>query len=483
MSAVAVAAGAMLRGWRHEMIRTLGSSVAAYRAVLAVLVLAAAGWVYLATATSEQAGVGDLAGVGIDELLVTTGLNLAVALSVTATAGLMVLAPEETAFGTLLATLPLRPVQRRLALDSVVVAFGLASGLLISGPILWGPAVRLGVAVVLGLTVTWIALAVAGVLVGSTLLRLGVLVLCRVSRVSTNLARAVAALGATGLVVAQCLAGQTPTSHSQLREWLDGLTRLVLDRPLLAAGVGVALAVAAAALWWAAVAMADRTQVLGSSRFAGPLGSRLRARPRSALSAEVIQLVRHPANSSVLVVVLGAAVATVVSAPLRAILVWPLGAALLLGLTSMMFIGSYGATATHHWMYRVLSDRPVGWIGAKWAAALLTWLVMIAVLDVVFLLTPEWTSELILGVLPQLFSAFLASMVIGLLIPVSDEQPLSSLAASAVAGVAGIGLATLLGQVAGDSTIVLLGLTCVVAAALLAGYRWLAHWREHDLVF
>ena len=92
------AAHAMMRGWRHEVIRTLGNSLWAYRGVLALLGMTAVGWIALAASAPNAVGARALQGAGLQQLLLLATFNLVLALTTVMTVGLLVLVPEETAF-------------------------------------------------------------------------------------------------------------------------------------------------------------------------------------------------------------------------------------------------------------------------------------------------------------------------------------------------------------------------------------------------
>ncbi len=74
-------------------------------------------------------------------------------------------------------------------------------------------------------------------------------------------------------------------------------------------------------------------------------------------------------------------------------------------------------------------------------------------------------------------------MLVGLVIPVSDEQPMSSMAAVTLAGVGGIGTTIAVTKISGDSTVISLAVSGVILGVALYGYGQLARWRERDLVF
>jgi hypothetical protein len=104
-------------------------------------------------------------------------------------------------------------------------------------------------------------------------------------------------------------------------------------------------------------------------------------------------------------------------------------------------------------------------------------------LSAVFMLTPLWNARLAFELVPQLLPAFGISMLVGLVIPVSDEQPLSSVTAVAVSGVGGIGLAIAVSKIAGGSFALSLAESGFLLVGSFCAYRPLARWRERDLVF
>jgi peptidoglycan/LPS O-acetylase OafA/YrhL len=152
-------------------------------------------------------------------------------------------------------------------------------------------------------------------------------------------------------------------------------------------------------------------------------------------------------------------------------------------MASLLVVGCYGATWCHHWLFRTTSAQPVGWVRSKWSAAIAFWLGLIAVLSAAFAVTPLWDMRLLVAISPQLFLAFVMSMLVGLAVPASEEQPLSSVVGVVLAALAGIGLYLLTDRLSGGSEVVLLSLVGTLASAGMVAYVRLARWRERDLVF
>ncbi|WP_322778232.1 hypothetical protein [Frankia sp. Cas4] len=485
MRQVLACARAMMQGWRHEMIRTLGNSLWAYRALLAAFALAAAGWIALAVTARNSFGIQNLHATGLQAMLLLTTFNLVLGLTAVLTVGLMILVPEETAFGTLLATMPMRPVLRRLALDGAVVLFALGLSVLVSAPFIWLSVTSVtGVGSVIVVLVCWLVLAVAGVLVGLALHRAATWMICMVTRLPRTLARAVSALVVIGAVGQQTMGSQFVNGGKPaLQRTLEPLAHAVIQRPLVAFAVALGIGVGSVGVWWCTALLGMGAARMGGVRLIGPYAGTLRHRPRSLPVLELVQLVRHPANLSTLMVLGGASLAAVASSAVRDALLWPLGAGLLLSVGSVLFVGSYGATWTHHWLFRTASVRPTIWVNSKWLAAIGLWAGVLATLCIAFTATPLWNMKLVWGLVPQLLPAFAVSMLVGLVIPVSDEQPMSSMAAVTLAGVGGIGTAIAVTKISGDSTVISLAVSGVILGVALYGYGQLARWRERDLVF
>jgi hypothetical protein len=479
------AAHAMTRSWRHEVIRTLGNNLWAYRGVLALLALTAAGWIALAASAPGAIGARSLRGAGLQEVLLLATLNLVLALSMVLTVGLLVLVPEETAFGTLLATMPMRPALRRLALDGAVILFAFGGEVLVSAPFIWLSVTAVhGAGAVTAIVVCWLALAVTGVMLGLALFRAATQLICWTIRLPRTLARAVAALVVIGVVGQQSLGSAfSRNGKPQLQRALTLLARAAITQPALAVLVVLGIAVLSAGAWWCAAHLGGTAARTSGVRLVGPRAGALRPRPRRLITLELAQLVRHPANLSTLLILGGGAIAAVAWDTVRGALLWPLGAGLMLGIGSVLFVGSYGSTWTHHWLFRTASARPTGWVPSKWLAATGLWMGLLVSLGTAFTLTPLWNPGLAFGLAPQLLPAFGVSMLVGLVIPVSDEQPLSSVAAVAVSGVGGIGLAIAVSKIAGGSFVLSLAEAALLLVGSFCAYGPLARWREKDLVF
>jgi hypothetical protein len=479
------AAHAMMRGWRHEVIRTLGNNLWAYRGVLVLLGMTVAGWITLAASAPNAVGARSLRGAGLQELLLLATLNLVLALTAVFTVGLLVLVPEETAFGTLLATMPMRPALRRLALDGAVILFALGGETVVSAPFIWLSVTAVhGAGKVIAILVCWLALAVSGVMLGLALFRAATQLVCSIARLPRTLARAVAALAIIGVVGQQSLGNAfSRNGKPQLQRALTPLARAAITKPALAVPAVLGITVLSVVAWWCAAHLGGNVARTSGIRLVGPRAGALRRRPRRLITLELAQLVRHPANLATLLILGGGATAAVAWDTIRRALLWPLGAGLLLGIGSVLFVGSYGSTWTHHWLFRTTSARPTGWVPAKWLAATGLWIGVLVSLGAAFMLTPLWNPGLAFGLAPQLLAAFGVSMLVGLVIPVSDEQPLSSVAAVAVSGVGGIGLAIAVSKIAGGSFALSLAEATLLLAGSFCAYARLARWREKDLVF
>jgi hypothetical protein len=479
------AAHAMMRGWRHEVIRTLGNSLWAYRGVLALLGMTAVGWIALAASAPNAVGARALQGAGLQQLLLLATFNLVLALTTVMTVGLLVLVPEETAFGTLMATMPMRPALRRLALDGAVIVFALSGEILVSAPFIWLSVSAVHSAgAVTAIVICWFALAVCGVMLGLALFRATTQLICWIMRLPRTLARAAAALVIIGVVGQQSLGNAfIRNGKPQLQQALTPLARAAVAQPAFAILAALGVTVLSIGAWWCAANLGGNVVRTSGVRLVGPLAGALHPRPRRLITLELVQLVRHPANLSTLLILGGGAIAAVVWDSVRSALLWPLGAGLLLGIGSVLFVSSYGSTWTHHWVFRTASARPAGWVPSKWLAATGLWLGVLVSLSAVFMLTPLWNARLAFELVPQLLPAFGISMLVGLVIPVSDEQPLSSVTAVAVSGVAGIGLAIAVSKIAGGSFTLSLAESGFLLVGSFCAYRPLARWRERDLVF
>ncbi|BEP13401.1 hypothetical protein acdb102_17120 [Acidothermaceae bacterium B102] len=486
MKAVWSVARAMFRGWRHEVVRSLGGNLWAYRSVVALVALSAVGWTLLAASARSMLGLSSLQAGGLRALLLATTLNLALAMAGVVTVGLTVLVPETSSFATLLATMPLTPVQRRVALDGPVLAFGMTTAGLVAAPFVWlSVLAEHGVGPRVAVIAAAIAVTLTGALLGAALQRAVGVVVGLVLRLSRGVSRPVAAIVVYVLIAQQCLVAGVGTgeSVSRTRAALKALADLCTSSPAAVVGLAAALPVAAGALWWLTTWIDGRRPSHCRAHLVGPDAGMLLDRPRSLFQLELLQLVRHPVNQSSLIVLGAVTLAAPLVHQVRDVLLWPVGGVLLLSMASLLVVGSYGATWSHHWLFRTASAQPVGWVRGKWLAALTFWLALLAVLSAAFAVTPLWDERILVAVSPQLFLAFVMSMLVGLAVPASEEQPLSSVVGVVLAAVAGIGFYLLTDRLSGGSELVLLTLVAALAGAAMLAYVRLARWRERDLVF
>ncbi|WP_432989578.1 hypothetical protein [Dactylosporangium sp. CA-233914] len=484
MRSVTAVAEAMLRSWRREMIRALGDSVGAYRAVVVTLLLAAAGWVYLAVSTRKAVGADELHRAGLHELLLALTLNLTLATAALGAVGLILLIPNESAFGTLLATAPMRAVQRRLALDlpAMLLTLGLAGSM--SAPFLWlsiqgAP----GPAEVTAVVASWLAVALGGMLVAASVFRLLVSLTVRLVGIHRPLAQAVGALAMFGLVGYQCVANQASTDDPTAARWLlRALTHASLAAPAGALAIAFSVVLLAALVWWATSSLVDRHPAGDRSRLIGLRTARVGRRPRSLTLLELLQATRHPGNVALIFVLIGAAIAVAVVEPVRDVLFWPAGGLLIFAMLGLVPLSSYGATWTHHWIYRAATASRGRWVGPKWAATAILWLVVFGAISAALLATPGWDPGLVLGATPPMVATFATTMLVGLVIPVGEEQPLSSVAAVVLATTVGLAVSMAFNELAASNVLPIVVVVLVMGGGILL-YRRLARWRERDLVF
>lgn len=483
MTAIGAVARGLARSWRHELLRAFGGSRLAYRGVVAGLVAVLVVWTVLIASTRDLVETAPFEQADLVSLLVTLSLTVVVAMGAIGTATLALLVPDSGAFATLLATMPVGRVVRRVALELPVLVSGTVIALAVPAPFVWITAQALpGGGSAVGLVVSCALLAVTAVLVASAGARLLTALIAAVG-VPTTVGRSIATVVVAGLVGQQALTTRTDlTGGSALRQVLSWLAGLIETRPWAAVGAaGAALVVTAAS--WAVAAGVGQTRVSAQSvRLVGPRARTGRLVPRRLTVLELCQIARHPTNVSTVTLIGLVLVALLAVEGLREAVLWPLGGAALVLAAPVVAVASYGATWTSHWCYRAWTARPTTWVAPKWTgSAVYCGAVAVVVAGALFV-TPEWDLEGVLGLLPHVLLGFAVAFFVGLLVPVGEDQPLSALAALLLTVGGATGLAVGLTALVGSNVPAGVAAAAAVTALLVPAYSRLARWRERDLV-
>lgn len=479
---VAVISAAVVRTWGHGCTALIGSRGAA-RALGAVGVAGLLAWVSVSYLAMARGWTRQLAGVPSDLVLLLFGAL--VTLCATATVVLvLVVAPERTALDSALRLLPVRASARCAGL---VLPLLLVAGLLAVAAA--GPAVLVGARAItqtsgaLVLTLAALMLHLGHTtLVAATVYLVVKALAARVLRLRLSHAHVVAAIG-TGAVSLLATAGAllpAPGAATPPALRLLVATARTATAPHHGAAVvvgwlalSVLLTCALSALLLAAAAQAGG----GPSSEVVPVARRV-PWPRHRFAAlawvEVLSLLRSSSVLAVLTLLavapLGLAVAARAAPPLATVSAL-VGPALLVG-CSLIALHAYGLTRHHHWLYRSTTARAVVWAAPKWSATAAVWLVVLAVVAAGLALGLDVPVAGMTASAPSLLVAFAAAHLAGLLLPVSEEQPLSAAVTGLGASLLGGAGIYALGKLAAvvpwaGAPAVALGL----ASALFAAYR------------
>jgi hypothetical protein len=96
-----------------------------------------------------------------------------------------------------------------------------------------------------------------------------------------------------------------------------------------------------------------------------------------------------------------------------------------LALASTVGVGSFGPTRPAHWIYATIG-RPLGWAVPKLSAVLIVWMASIVGLLFALEILTSWQASDAWSLLPTLLVELVAGCVVGLLLPVSQEQSLGT---------------------------------------------------------
>lgn len=165
------------------------------------------------------------------------------------------------------------------------------------------------------------------------------------------------------------------------------------------------------------------------SRFTGRL---VPLSARSMLGLEIRQWLRFPANATTLLFVQIMTLALTLGWGSRwSPDEWSATAYLLLALASTIGVGSFGATCSHHWIYRV-ARQPLRWALPKLGSVLILWACLIAeILLLLFALT-SWRGSGLFDLFVMCVTVVLAGCVVGILLPVNRDQTLGGAISASV---------------------------------------------------
>jgi hypothetical protein len=247
--------------------------------------------------------------------------------------------------------------------------------------------------------------------------------------------------------------------------------------------VGFGSLVGTAVVWYLTASIGEGRVAPRQSATHGRASGAMSPTARHLTMIDVALLMRHPTLVSTSVCTLALTLVIVLSASARSALLWPWGGTTVLSVAAVIPLVAYGVVWRHHWIYRVNSPAPVAWYWPLWAAAGGIFASVSGIMIVAFFVTPDWGVSETLDSMGQLVVAFGVAMLAGLILPVDDQQPLSSIGAAFLAFGFTVVCGFVISLLAGDMWAVSMVLGCVAAGSISPAYRRMANWRERDLVF
>lgn len=380
--------------------------------------------------------------------------------------------PGASALDFTVSVLPVRPWQRQLAVDAMVILLStlITLGLFFPFAVLllraegghhwWSTAA------------TWVLLALLGALVA----RAGVSAVLALATRLPGLGHAQAHLasGAVAIIVTLVLLSRAMATSGIGPEPVNALDlpRVWLERSLQQPWTFVIPLLCVLASAAVVVALAHATARPGAQRSSSPLRLGRRSgvlQARTLLRTEITQWLRFPTNVSTLVIIGAVLGLALVAWHDSGAATWLTASVVLLAAISTVGVGAYGATRDHLWMYAVTGSS-LRWVVPKLTAVLVIWLALTVLTSVVMLVVTPWRPQ-DLGAMWGMYVAELAlGMVVGVLLPVGFEQSLQSAASEALAVIATMFLVvglTMIPAVA-QSPAVMLAVSLGLAAVLVS---------------
>ncbi|MGL5865585.1 MAG: hypothetical protein ACRCYX_06870 [Dermatophilaceae bacterium] len=407
-----------MRLWFNDIARSTGSKVQAMSLVggLVGVVLAFAVWTSIQS--GRQLALADLNGVEVTY----GGLLFTVPALTTVFSFLYV--PSRSVVTEMLSVLPIDAGVVQMAIRMMTGSVGFLIGVIFTSP-LWAPVVVANRLSGAPLAAAMVAVSVCGVVTAVASTTFLTAVFRVVARVGSMAAMGCSALVTTvvfSLVLAEAVpangnAPSGPHVHitGGLIKWAQGSVGVTSAVPFVGFLMCAILAL------WAADRLRRRDPVVAENSQL-PLLRNVSAEP-GLVWLELLQILRYPPNALSLFFVNG--VAGILALASLASEQDQLGLGLItLTIISAWGVGVYGPTRRHHWVYRTTS-HPRSWIGAKFLAAVLVWLLMVSFHGSWLVAITEWTLSDVLLTVPTLFVELIVACIVGMMIPVSSDTSIS----------------------------------------------------------
>lgn len=464
--ALAVYTGAT---WLNGLSRSLGSRRAALAVLAAVGMLLAWWLVYGTIELGRLLQVDDE--IVVDLVMPVAGIHAAIPALTTLIAAIYM--PERTRVSDVLALLPVRPGEREMAARWLVVGIGLIFGGVWTAPLALQFALGVDPLPAVVVMTLCALIALSGAVGGHLVLDLLELVLVAVLGRRSVMTRGVAGL-ITALAILALTLQSLPTQGRAPGGLLTPLGA-ALAWPLLGGSQagGYALAtLALPAVLVSAWILLGRVPAHVIERRPGRLGSWWRSHAphaRSAVGLEGWQLARHPHNAVGLVFLGGVALLSLtIGREAMSGDSGPLIVLLILTLFGTIGVGSYGSTRSHHWLFH-MSGRPLAWMAPKLLSVVAIWSTASVVYIAASALTTGRCVWEMLGVLPMSGIELLAGCLVGIVMPISREQSLTSSFTESVAVVVVLSVAIGLQQATASLSLGAYLAICALAGSGLVG--------------
>jgi hypothetical protein len=467
---------ASLRSWFNSLARSLGGRGRAW-ALTAALGGLLVGWLYYGSSSIGQ----QVGGTQSDLVLMAipaTATTLAMCGYATLMASIFGL--DRNLLENMLVLLPVRRDDRQAALRWLTCIFGLIFGLVWSLPLLILSIPRDPLGRFILYVLAYLSITIFGVLATQFTLISFKLLFRNVFRLPMALATGFPALGIAIFLLWIMLSGigmnrRAPHGPAQ---WLaQGPISLGRSEGFPWPFIGLVALVVATGV---ALRVVDLLPPMSLQP------RRIRGRPRAALQLspsisltklEVRQWFRFPTNGISLVLFLGFAAVTLLYAYSRENSEAALpGLYLVFTLIATLGVSSYGATRSWHWMYRICG-RDYYWIRYKVLAAFLLWIPFTTAIAALGVLVGAISWGQFAGLIPMLALELVLGLLVGLVLPVSQEQSIGGVISEGTAVLLVLATTYGLQAIPGvDSRSKSLGLVAFLLAGVGLGYVRLARY-------
>jgi hypothetical protein len=437
ISSLCATSGLVVRSWYNEILRLCNGSrlpILLGGLLPGILILL---W--------EIAGISALIrGIPVSDLDIPTKTRLVSQTVLAVMVGPMVItstalliSPPQTAMGHLVNLLPAPRWVRRVAADIPLVGVCLGVSILLVFPLITFSTNIASVHSGFRLTLLMLCVTVAAIPITWALFTAGVVLISGVARVPLVIGRVLSCCGILALGVAMLAGGYSSMDgrESELGRFGSRLVSFVVEGTLGEALLGLfAVALAGVLGVTAAITLHSKNVAAAEGRIVPILRNCGVIRGAEGVDLEIRQWARSPvvaSAASVLAISISLA-ATLLSSENLA---WvALGPAFML-LTAEVGLPAYGLTSRHHWMHRINMVGRVPWMPRKVVALCLSFAVNVSIIGTILVMKDVARIEDILLFMPKVILAFGLTILIGSIVPISQDQSASNVTAAIIATV------------------------------------------------